>query len=201
MADIWIPLLVGLGGFVGAWFLQPLVTYQLALRRGYYAPFSMWCAKTASVIDELLDWAEKRPTLTEEYETGLFAYQLTSNFLEVHHLLSQAFQHGWTSELERKGDLPTLLNANYLVERGYHMGEVRDKVIWSVLDKREREDRLYDKAVANRLWKDVLSKEAAQDTLRRLRDALRQYVPGEWPRWLAWLSRSAARLVRLLFRR
>ncbi len=198
MADIWIPLVVGLGGFVGAWLLHPWVTHRFSLARGYYAPFSMWCAKTASVIDELLDWVKRKPTLTGQYETGLAAYQLTSNFLEIHELLAQAFQHGWTSELERKGDLPTLLKANYLVERGYHMGEVRDKVIWSVLDKNEREHRLYDKAVANRLWDDVFSTGAAQDALRSLRDALRRYVPVELPRWVyGFLRRVRERRLKL----
>ncbi len=189
MADFWIPLLVGLGGFVGAWLLHPWVTHRFSLARGYYAPFSMWCAKTASVIDELLDWVKRKPTLTGPYETGLAAYQLTSNFLEIHELLSQAFQHGWTSELERKGDLPTLLNANYLVERGYHMGEARDGVIWSALEKEEHERRLYDEAVAERLWDDVFAKGAAQDALRSLRDTLRRYVPVELPRWVYGLLR------------
>lgn len=209
MADIWIPVGVGVAssvaGFIGAWFLQPLVTHQLALRRGYYAPFSMWCARAASNIDELLYWVQKWPDLTarprlsqpvpsthrrlwprwplrkqspdEENKRRFVSYQVAANFLETHDILAQAFSHGWTSELEKKGILHTLFAANYAVEKGYHLSELQAEVIWSALRPEDRERHLYDERLAQSLWDMVLGEADTRQALRDLGDGLKRFVP------------------------
>lgn len=197
MADIWIPLAVGLIGFVGAWLLHPWVTHRFSLVREYYAPFNMWCARAASTIDELLHWVHEKGE-ADDNQRRLVSYQIAVNFLETHDLLEEAFSHGWTSVLDEKGLLKTLFDANHAVETGYHLSEFQTEVIWSVLRPELRERHLHDEALAQSLWDAVPEKDKTQIALQDLSAGLKRNVPQEWPRWL---TRLAARLGRSLRRR
>jgi glycine/D-amino acid oxidase-like deaminating enzyme len=106
---------------------------------------------------------------------------VAANFLEIHDLLEEAFSHGWTSELEKKGLLHTLFAANHAVEKGYHLSELEAEVIWSALRPEDRERRLYDERLAQSLWDVVLGETDTQQALRALADGLKRFVPKEWP--------------------
>ncbi len=143
MSDLWVGLSIGVaiglvGGGVVVAVAGPVVAETLALRRTYFAPFRSWCARLNGSLGELLFWVDKlRSGASLEWP---LTYHIVANFAEVHDLLAECDERGWSPALV-SNDLGAaeFLSVREGVDDLYHSLRLPDGTLWSEIpDKRTR---------------------------------------------------------------
>ena len=121
---------------VGVAVIGPVFTEHLALRRQFFAPFRRWCARMNGSVNELLHWTSRLPV--QGSPQWPLTYHMLSNFLEVHDLLAEADEKGWSTALvDGEYTLQELSALREAVDDLYHSTRLENDGLWSELPTKE----------------------------------------------------------------